>query len=176
MPTTPKRESELQRPRSRKGGNAPQVTRGQMMPTQKPAMDPKWHPIAKKLFISLGKSGQVAFFQNSDWAMAYSIVDDLSRYKHAEDKAHELAEKREHWESLTKAQRRAEGLDPDVGPRLTKGGSAVKLQTIMSALGTLMVTESDRRRIHLELHEPPQEGEKDAKVVALAAYQKALDR
>lgn len=30
----------------------------------------EWHPIAKEWFTSLGRSGQAAFFEPSDWALA----------------------------------------------------------------------------------------------------------
>lgn len=46
-----------------------------------PAADPDWHPIAARLYASLKKSGQSAFYEPSDWAMAYSLCEDLSAYK-----------------------------------------------------------------------------------------------
>lgn len=35
-----------------------------------PQPDDHWHPIVKDLYLSLGKSGQVRFFEPSDWAWA----------------------------------------------------------------------------------------------------------
>ena len=46
-----------------------------------PAPDPDWHPIAERLWESLGRSGQSRFYEPSDWAVAYSLMDDLSYYK-----------------------------------------------------------------------------------------------
>ena len=46
-----------------------------------PAPDPDWHPIASRLWESLGRSGQSRFYEPSDWAVAYSLMDDLSYYK-----------------------------------------------------------------------------------------------
>ena len=46
-----------------------------------PAPDPDWHPIATRLWESLGRSGQSRFYEPSDWAVAYSLMDDLSYYK-----------------------------------------------------------------------------------------------
>ena len=46
-----------------------------------PAADPDWHPIATRLWESLGHSGQSRFYEPSDWAVAYSLMDDLSYYK-----------------------------------------------------------------------------------------------
>ena len=46
-----------------------------------PVADPDWHPIASRLWESLGQSGQSRFYEPSDWAVAYSLMDDLSYYK-----------------------------------------------------------------------------------------------
>ena len=46
-----------------------------------PEADPEWHPIAQDLWESLEKSGQARFYEPSDWAIAYSLCDDLSYYK-----------------------------------------------------------------------------------------------
>ena len=46
-----------------------------------PSPDPDWHPIAARLWHSLGESGQSRFYEPSDWAVAYSLMDDLSHYK-----------------------------------------------------------------------------------------------
>ncbi|MFD8257746.1 hypothetical protein ACFV19_02115 [Streptomyces griseoluteus] len=43
--------------------------------------NPRWHPIAKRLWDSLKQSGQADFYQQSDWALAYSLCEDLSYYK-----------------------------------------------------------------------------------------------
>ncbi|MFD5599189.1 hypothetical protein ACFWHR_03940 [Leucobacter sp. NPDC058333] len=46
-----------------------------------PAADRDWHPIAKRMWAALKKSGQSAFYEPSDWAFAYSLMDDLTYYK-----------------------------------------------------------------------------------------------
>ena len=46
-----------------------------------PEPDPDWHPIARRLWDSLAESGQSRFYEPSDWAVAYSLMDDLSYYK-----------------------------------------------------------------------------------------------
>lgn len=46
-----------------------------------PAASKEWHPIAVRLYNSAKKSGQSAFYEASDWAMLYSLCDDLSYYK-----------------------------------------------------------------------------------------------
>ncbi|MGW4158709.1 phage terminase small subunit [Streptomyces sp. NPDC004788] len=77
----PNREEDLARPRSRKGADQQSVTRGEMKPVKIPNADRDWHPIARRLWDSLKSSGQADFYQNSDWAFAYSLCEDLSHYK-----------------------------------------------------------------------------------------------
>ncbi|WP_432078684.1 hypothetical protein [Streptomyces sp. YPW6] len=77
----PNREDDLARPRSRKGTDQQSVTKGEMKPVKVPNADREWHPIARRLWDSLKSSGQADFYQNSDWAFAYSLCEDLSHYK-----------------------------------------------------------------------------------------------
>ncbi|MET7924733.1 hypothetical protein ABZT43_12205 [Streptomyces sp. NPDC005349] len=44
-----------------------------------PEPDPLWHPIATDWYLSLQKSGQAAFYQPSDWAMARYAAELMSR-------------------------------------------------------------------------------------------------
>lgn len=46
-----------------------------------PDPDERWHPIARRIWDALTLSGQSAFYEASDWAFAYSLMDDLSEYK-----------------------------------------------------------------------------------------------
>ena len=41
--------------------------------------DPKWHPIARAWFESLGESGQAQFYQSSDWQTARYVAEAMSR-------------------------------------------------------------------------------------------------
>lgn len=43
-----------------------------------PRADRDWHPIAKKWYNSLKKSGQSAFYEPSDWAYAFLIAHELT--------------------------------------------------------------------------------------------------
>ena len=45
-----------------------------------PKPHPKWHPAARQLWDSLPDSGQSRYYEPSDWAMAYVLMDDLSHY------------------------------------------------------------------------------------------------
>lgn len=126
----PNRESDLARPRERKGKDQVPVTKGQSLPTRVPHADAEWHPIARMLWDSLKKSGQASFYQQSDWAYAYSLCDDLSNYKNSGRRSSQMA------------------------------------QVIYSAMTNLLVTEGDRRRVRIELHEPESDDE-EATVVAI---------
>lgn len=77
----PNRESDLARPRSRKGSDQVPVTKGEARPVKIPNADSDWHPIARRLWDGIKSSGQADFYQNSDWAFAYSLCEDLSYYK-----------------------------------------------------------------------------------------------
>ena len=130
----PRREEELARPRERKGGDQVPVTHGQMRPiTWNVPADENWHPIAKMLYESVVSSGQSDFYQDSDYAMLYSICEDLSVYKNAGKRSGQL------------------------------------LQSIMSALTSLLLTEGERRRVRIELQKPP-EKKPDLKVLAMDRY------
>lgn len=132
----PARDGALARPRSRNGRDRPAVTKGVLRPTSAPAPDKEWHPIAATLYKALSTSGQCDWYQDSDWAFAYSLCDDLSYYKQATRRSGQM------------------------------------LQTIYSAFERLLVTEGDRRRVRIELHEP--EEKSNAAVLAIADYQRDL--
>ncbi len=146
MPAIPKRESELARPRSRKGGEVKPVTRGTLKPVEVPALDPDWHPIARRIYEGLMTSGQAEFFQNSDWAMAFSLCDDLSHYK--------------------KPYVNRDGIE--IHKR-----SPEMLKAILGGLERLAITEVDRRKVRIELHAPEPEQD-DATVLAIADYRTDL--
>lgn len=143
----PNRSEDLARPRERKGGDQQEVTHGVLLPVEIPEPDAEWHPIARMLWDSLAVSGQADFYQQSDWAFAYSVCEDLSMYKQplVNSKTGEQYYKR----------------------------SGQMLQTIYSAFERLLVSEGDRRRVRLELQAPEPEGE-GAAVLAIADYRDAL--
>ena len=78
----PKRTESLNGHRSKEELAGAKVTRADgAEDVSQPAADPDWHPIAERLWESLGQSGQSRFYEPSDWAVAYSLMDDLSYYK-----------------------------------------------------------------------------------------------
>ncbi|HEX7164372.1 MAG TPA: hypothetical protein VF223_24405 [Trebonia sp.] len=44
-----------------------------------PEPDERWHPIATDWYLSLRESGQAAFYQPSDWAVARYVAELMSR-------------------------------------------------------------------------------------------------
>src|SRR5690348_10108444 len=49
-----------------------------------PDPDPDWHEIATDWYLSLRESGQAAFYQPSDWAVARYAADLMSRVLQSE--------------------------------------------------------------------------------------------
>jgi len=142
----PNRSDDLARPRERKGSDVVPVTKGVMRPVTIPEGDPDWHPIARMLWDSLQTSGQADFYQDSDWAFAYSVCEDLSLYKKPQ-----ISRDGEEYHKR----------------------SGQMLQTIYSAFERLLVSEGDRRRVRLELEQPEAE-ENPAELKVLADYREGL--
>lgn len=146
MPARPKREEELARPRSRKGKDQQAVKRGELKSVTWPNAGRDWHPIAKSFWASLKTSGQADFYQQSDIAFAFSLCDDLSFYKK---------------------------------PQISRDGveyvrrSPEMLKALLAGMERLLVTEGDRRKVRVELHEPEPERD-DATVLAIADYRADL--
>lgn len=74
----PKREEARQR---RNKSETPSVAAPGADEVKVPRVDSGWHPIAKKLWQAAKDSGQSKFYEPSDWAVLYSLMDDLSYYK-----------------------------------------------------------------------------------------------
>lgn len=106
---------------------------------EQPAVDPAWHPIAKQLWAAMGESGQARFYEPSDWAVAYSLMDDLSYYKRSSKR------------------------------------SAQMLQSMMSALASLLLSEGDRRRVALELQRTTDESDDENKVAVMDKWRQRLE-
>lgn len=143
----PNRSDNLSRDRDANRGDRPPITKGELRPVTIPDADPEWHPIAHMLWEGLLDSGQADFYQSSDWAFAYSLMEDLSRYKEPQ-------------------------VNKSTGEEYHKR-SGQMLQTIYSAMERLLVTEGDRRRARIELT-APDNSEQEATVLTLADYTEAL--
>lgn len=87
----PSLEADLARPRDRKGGDQMAVTKGVAREVVIPRVsDREWHPIAKRLWDAAKTSGQADFYQNSDYAILYSLCDDLSYYKKSKQRSSQM--------------------------------------------------------------------------------------
>ncbi|MFG3046234.1 hypothetical protein ACGFZR_15060 [Streptomyces sp. NPDC048241] len=76
----PKRTEE--RRRTNKDDGPGLITAASGAPTDLPDLpdaDPLWHPIAADWYLSLRESGQAAFYQPSDWAVARYAADLMSK-------------------------------------------------------------------------------------------------
>lgn len=76
----PKRSEERRR---RNADDGPPLVQGKAgAPAELPPLpepDPTWHPIATEWYLSLRDSGQAAFYEPSDWAMARYAAELMSR-------------------------------------------------------------------------------------------------
>lgn len=77
------RSEDLARPLERRGGDQQPVTKGRSRTATVPKLDLDWHPIAQLVWNGVIESGQADFYESSDYAVLYSICEDLSYYKNA---------------------------------------------------------------------------------------------
>lgn len=79
MPPRKKRESELQRPRTRKGRNQRNVTKGRQRGQRWYAANPDWDRSVKNIYNAAKVSGGSEFYEQSDIAMLWKLLDDFDR-------------------------------------------------------------------------------------------------
>ncbi len=172
MPVVPKRRDELvdQRP-SRMAG----VSSGRWLEPSVPSPPRGWHKTARAVWDSFAESGQIDYWQSTDWAVAFSICEDLSAYKQAEALTARVVAEQRKWDRdaahLSKDERVEAGFSAG-RPTVPRGGSPQKMAEVYRVLGDLMVTESDRRRVRVELDASTGEVEVDP---AADVMQKYLD-
>jgi len=119
---------------------------------KRPAAKADWHPLAKRWFQSLSKSGQSVYYEPADWETAWVLAESMSREFKPQVVGNTIA---------------GEPIWAEVPPR----GSALAAWRQMMA--ALLVTEGDRRRAGLELQRGPAE-EAEADVSELAEYRRRL--
>lgn len=95
--------------------------------------DPEWHPVARDWYESLALSGQSAFYEESDWAVARLIAESMSRDLKPQIVGH------------------TDDGTPIAFSRPINGAS---LRAYLSGFASLLATEGDRRRARLELQKP----------------------
>ncbi|HEY5201351.1 MAG TPA: hypothetical protein VIJ31_10630 [Acidothermaceae bacterium] len=124
-----------------------------------PEADEAWHPIALRWFTSLADSGQSRFYEPSDWSTAYLIAESISR---------DLNPQFVGFAGTGRDQTEAEYASIPL-----KGAS---LAAYLKAMGSLLSTEGDRRRMRLELSRGEVvDADREASVAMMADYRAALD-
>ena len=78
----PNRTENLSRERDANRNDRPPVTKGLMREAVIPEPNERWHPISRMMWAAAKNSGMLDFYQQTDWAMLYSLMDDLSEMKH----------------------------------------------------------------------------------------------
>lgn len=156
MPIIPKPEAELKRPRKRKGSDQQATVIGERRDLEMEwNADPEWHDIAQRIFNAAKSSGQSDFYQDSDWAMLYSLCEDISYYK-SDHKSTYINKKTG---DVTEYER----------PR-----SGQMLQAILSNLASLLLTEGERRKVRMELQQKPEAPPNLAVVAEMSLYRDAF--
>lgn len=131
---------------------------------KRPPVDGKWHPIAKRWYVSLGESGQSVFYEPSDWATAHLIAEAMSR---------ELAEQ-PLIDGSGKPVMDSKG-KPVMLRRPIKGAA---LAALLAGAAKLLATEGDRRRLQIELRDPTGSGDDEngqGSVTKLDAWRSRTD-
>lgn len=143
----PNRSGNLSRERdAHRGGK--EITKGVMRPVDIPEAPSTWDPVAQMVWESMRASGISDFYQQTDWAYAYVVLSELSAY-------------------------RTPGFNKETGEDYpTHRPSGNMFAAIMSAMTSLGLAEGDRRRMRIELENPPT----DQAVVAVVAIDKYRNR
>lgn len=79
MPGPVPKRSDQRRRKNKTEGPEPVKAPTAIEPPAIPEPDSAWHPIARDWFVSLGKSGQHAFYEPSDWTTARYVAEAMSK-------------------------------------------------------------------------------------------------
>lgn len=82
MPPRKKRESELQRPRSRQGRGERQVSKGRQRGQRWYAANPEWDQSVKNIWSAAKSSGSAEFYEQTDIAMLWALLNDFDKAHH----------------------------------------------------------------------------------------------
>lgn len=152
MGTAPKRSDA----RIRRNKDYPEVTKAGLDDfTQPPfAHDEAWHPIAIELWEAIPRSGQSQFYAKSDWVAAYILCEQISREMKPQfiGMVEQWNEEKDKHETVPRTMKIP-----------MKGASLAAIRGMMT---DLLITESSRRRIQLELERRDGDGPASADPVA----------
>ena len=82
----PNRSSDMSRERDARSGSRAEIPKGELRPVDFYAPDPDWHPACIRIWNSVPESGMYPFMQNTDFALLWSLLEDLSNAKIRADK------------------------------------------------------------------------------------------
>ncbi len=117
--------------------------------------DPGWHPAMRTWFESLAGSGQSAFYEASDWALAWATAETMSRELNPQPLVV------------------GHGADAHV-EMVSMPPKAAAFAAFLKANTSLMATEGDRRRLRLELERGGDKPEEVSGVTDLDDYRRRL--
>ncbi|WGY03670.1 hypothetical protein QI633_07855 [Nocardioides sp. QY071] len=101
------------------------AVRGKSNPATIPDPDPDWCHAARLMWDSACESGGAAFYESSDYATLWLLCDQID-YLYRTNK------------------------DGEAKPR-----SPEMFKAVLTGLGNLLVSEGDRRKLHIELEKAP---------------------
>lgn len=140
MPPRKKRESELQRPRSRKGGASKDATRG-LQGEFKDWPEPKeeWDDEIRDIYESAMISGGEQFYEQSDIAFLRLLLDDLNAMRRGSGGAEKYKALLSQLGQmlLTEADRRKANIElqPRSSDEGTKAADVLQMEEYRTALG-----------------------------------------
>lgn len=96
-----------------------------------PDPDENWHPIARRWYEALAESAQCVYYEPSDWAVAFTMAESLSRDLNP----------------------RFAGINEDTGkPMMVKQPlNGASINAYGKIFASLLLTEGDRRRLQIEI-------------------------
>lgn len=163
----PNRDSDLARPRHRKGeAGAEPAARGTMRPVTIPEPDQRWSAVTRMAYDALLTSGMADFYQDSDWAMAWIALTELDAYQTPAPVMEKGPDGK--WQQV---------VDHETGELQFYRHHKVNGQAfsaILTALQPLGMTEGDRRRMRIEL-DAPKEPQRSAQLIAIDGYRDLLE-
>ena len=135
----PKRRAELRRRNKPEEGDA--VTEADAGEFEIKEPDEQWHHIAYDWYLGLAESGQSAFYEQSDWDVAYFLAEQMSRHLRAQ------------FVGIATTTTWQDGVKVSTGEAVyaVKAMSGGDLSAMLKGMSMLLVTESERRRARIEL-------------------------
>lgn len=152
MPGPPRKKEAERRRRNKDGVETEVINLDEVLAGERivPVADEEWHPVAYDLFESMKKSGQAIFMEPSDWAVAYTLCETLSRWMLPQEVKVGERDTAELLDIVDGAPVVLQGKEYLYEDKILPMPGGV-LTAILKGLAALMATEGDRRKLRLEL-------------------------